>query len=108
MSAGGAEKSQQCHMYFLQHSKFPSERPQARTWGRQTCFLSRSPSDLVTKGVHKGGWGQPPLSLIFYKNVITSGNNVLLSAQKGNLPAQKRLIVFANFLLINLSTNTTE
>jgi len=27
MSAGGAEKSQQFHKYFLQYSKFPSERP---------------------------------------------------------------------------------
>jgi len=25
-----------------------SERPQAPTWGRQTCFLSRAPSNLVT------------------------------------------------------------
>jgi len=29
-------------------SGFASERPQVRTWGRQTCFLSRAPSDLVT------------------------------------------------------------
>jgi len=27
---------------------FASGRPQVRKWGRQTCFLSRAPSDLVT------------------------------------------------------------
>jgi len=45
---GGAEKSQQCHMYFLQYSIFASERPQVRTWGRKICFLPRAPSNLVT------------------------------------------------------------
>jgi len=44
---GGAEKSQQFHNYFLQYSKFPSERPHVRTWGRQTCFLPRTQSNLV-------------------------------------------------------------
>jgi len=49
ITAGGAEKSQQCHKYFLQCSTFASERPhQVRTWGRQTCFLPRAPSSLVT------------------------------------------------------------
>jgi len=32
----------------LQCSTFASERPQVRAWGRQTCFLPRAPSDLVT------------------------------------------------------------
>jgi len=35
----GAEKSQQCRNYFLHYSTFASERPQVRTWGRQTCIL---------------------------------------------------------------------
>jgi len=30
---GCAKKSQQFHNYFLQYSKFPSERPHVRTWG---------------------------------------------------------------------------
>ena len=33
MTAGGAEKSQQCHKYFLQCSTFTSKRPQVRTRG---------------------------------------------------------------------------
>jgi len=41
----GAEKSQ-CHKYFK--SIFAFEKPQGRTWGRQTCFLPRAPSYLVT------------------------------------------------------------
>ena len=45
---GRAEKAQQCHKYFLQYSTFASERPQVWTWGRQTCLLSRAPSNLVT------------------------------------------------------------
>jgi len=45
---GGAEKSQQCHKYFLQYSTFASERTQFRTWRRQTCFLLRAPSNVVT------------------------------------------------------------
>jgi len=48
MTAGCAEKSQQSHKYFLHYSTFASERPRVQTWGRQTCFLSRAPSDLVT------------------------------------------------------------
>jgi len=46
--AGGAEKSQQCHKYFLQYSTFASERPLVRTWGRQTCFLPVAPFNLAT------------------------------------------------------------
>ena len=48
MFSGGAEKSQQFHNYFLQYSKFLSERPQVRTWECQTCFLPRAQSKLVT------------------------------------------------------------
>jgi len=43
-----AEKSQQCHKYFLQYNTFASERHQIRTWGRQTSILPRAPSNLVT------------------------------------------------------------
>ena len=46
--------------------------------------------EVYTKGVRTGGLGlTPPFSLIFYKTL---------------LPAQRRLIVFAYFLLVNLST----
>jgi len=48
MTAGGAEKSQQCHKYFLQYSKFSFERTPVRPRGRQICFLPRAPSNLVT------------------------------------------------------------
>ena len=34
--------------YFLQCSTFASERPQVRTWWRQTRFLPRAPYNLVT------------------------------------------------------------
>ena len=43
-----AEKSQLCHNYFIQYSKFSSIRPRVRRWGRQTCFLPQAPSNLVT------------------------------------------------------------
>ena len=42
---GGAKKSQQCHKYFLQYSKFQYGKS---NMGRQTCFLPRAPSNLVT------------------------------------------------------------
>jgi len=48
MTVTGTEKSQQCQMYILQYSKFASERSQVRTWGRQTCFWPRAPSNLGT------------------------------------------------------------
>jgi len=48
MTPGDADKSQQCHTYFLQYNTLPSERHQVQTWGRQTCFLPRAPSNLVT------------------------------------------------------------
>jgi len=44
---GYTEKSQKCHKYSLQYSKFASERAQVRTWGRQTCFLPLAPSNIV-------------------------------------------------------------
>jgi len=47
-SLRGGQKSQQCHKYFFQNSTFASERPQVRTWVRQTCFLPQAPSNLVT------------------------------------------------------------
>jgi len=45
---GGTRKSQQFRKYFLQYSTFASERPQVRTWGRQTYILPRAPPNLVT------------------------------------------------------------
>jgi len=48
MAAGGAEKSLSCHKHFLPHSPFASVGVQVRTWGRQTWFLTRAPSNLVT------------------------------------------------------------
>jgi len=47
-SMRGAEKFQQCCMYFLQCSILALERPKVRTWKRQTCFLPRVPSNRVT------------------------------------------------------------
>ena len=47
MTAEGAEKSQQYHKYCLQYSTYTSERPQVRTWVRQTCFLPWTPPNLV-------------------------------------------------------------
>jgi len=43
-----AEKSQQCHKHFLQYTTFTSKISQVRTWRRQTCFLLRAISNLVT------------------------------------------------------------
>jgi len=48
ITAEAAEKSQQCHKNLLQYSALASDRPQVRTWGRQTCFLPRALSKLVT------------------------------------------------------------
>jgi len=48
----GAEKSPKCHKYFLQYSKFASVRTRVRIWVRQTCFLPRALSNLVTPLVY--------------------------------------------------------
>jgi len=48
ITAGDAEKSQKCQKYFIQHRTFASERPRFQKWGRQTCFLPRASSNLVT------------------------------------------------------------
>jgi len=50
ITAEGNQKSQQCHKYFLQCNTFASKRSQVPTWGRQTCFLPRAPSNLATRG----------------------------------------------------------
>jgi len=42
-----AETSQQCHKHFLQYTIFTCKISQVRTWGRQTCFFPRTPSNLV-------------------------------------------------------------
>jgi len=53
-TAGGAEslrwqlKSLNVTCTFFNTSEIASERPQVRTWGRQTCFLPRAPSNFVT------------------------------------------------------------
>ena len=45
----GANKPQQCHKHFFHNSTFASERPQIRTWGRQTCILPhQASSNFVT------------------------------------------------------------
>jgi len=54
-SLWGRRKSQPYHKCFLQYSIFASERSQVRTWGRQTCFLPRAPSNLVTPLLHWHG-----------------------------------------------------
>ena len=46
--APGRRKPQQCRKYFLQCSTYAPERPYVRTWGRQTRFLPRTPSNLGT------------------------------------------------------------
>jgi len=43
-----AEKSQRCHKHFFQYTTFTSKISQVGTWRRQTCFLPRAPSNLVT------------------------------------------------------------
>ena len=54
-----AEYFQLCLTYFFQYSTFASEIPQVRTWGRQTCFLPRAPSNPVTP------WAFPHLYLVW-------------------------------------------
>jgi len=44
----------------LQYSAFASEKPQVRTYGRQTCFLARAPSNFVT-----------PLTVIQYSSGLS-------------------------------------
>ena len=49
ITAAGAEKSEQCHKYFLQYSAVQLfSKDLFPTWGRQTYFLLRAPSNLVT------------------------------------------------------------
>jgi len=40
ITAGGAEKSKQCHKYFLQCSALASARPQFRTWRAPNLLLA--------------------------------------------------------------------
>jgi len=49
ITAGAAEKSQQCHKYFLQCSKFAIERAQVPPWGRQTSNMG-APNVLFAPG----------------------------------------------------------
>jgi len=44
ITAGGVEKYQQCHKYFLQYSTFASEKPQVRIWGAK---LAACPGRLI-------------------------------------------------------------
>jgi len=48
MTGGCCWKVPTMSKYFLQYSTFASKKPHVRTWGRQTCFLPRAPSNLVT------------------------------------------------------------
>jgi len=90
MTAGGAEKSQQCHKYFLQYSTFTSERPQFRTWGRQTCFLPRAPSNLVTPLLTRSSWNKfvsaihapTAFRMVFYTLLLFLRSTLLLNRNK--------------------------
>ena len=64
--ARGADKTQQCHKYCLQYSIFASERSQVRTWGRQTCFLPRAPSNLVTALIRCLTWYGQALTFLMH------------------------------------------
>ena len=48
ITAGGAEKSQQCRKYFLHHSRFASERLQVWPWGTKPASCPRAPCNLAT------------------------------------------------------------
>jgi len=48
MTAGSAAKSQQYQQHFLQYITSASKRRQVQTWGRQACFLTRAPPNVVT------------------------------------------------------------
>jgi len=47
-TAGGAEKSQQCHRYFLQQHICFRKTLDSNICGRQTRFLPRALSNLIT------------------------------------------------------------
>ena len=47
-SLRGAPKSPNNVTSTFFNNRSPSERPQVRTWERQTCLLPRAPSNLVT------------------------------------------------------------
>jgi len=40
------------YKYFLQYNTLAFERPKVRTWGRQTCFFARTPSNPDTPCLH--------------------------------------------------------
>jgi len=44
----GSKKTQHFRKNFVQFNTFDSDRPQVRTWWRQTCSLPRAPSSLGT------------------------------------------------------------
>jgi len=58
ITAGASENPNNVTSSFF-NSTFASERPQVRTWGRQTCFLPVAPSNLIT-----------PLPIITYKSFL--------------------------------------
>jgi len=60
----GRLKVQQYRKYFLQYKYITPKRPQAGTWGRQTCFLDRAPSNLVMPLRRKPGRKYKELKLI--------------------------------------------
>ena len=77
---GCAEKSQQCLKYFIQYSTFTPKRPYVRTWGRQTCYLARAPSNV----------GTPLLGHV----VVAHINNVLGMLHKLLQAYLQRLVTF--------------
>jgi len=73
LTAWGAEKAQQCHKNFLQYSTFASEKPQIRKGlrGRQTCLLSRAPSNLVASLA----WGEKQSFKKLYIKILIFPSN---------------------------------
>jgi len=56
ITAEGTEMSQQCHITstFFNTVHLLPKRAQVGTWGQQTCFLPRAPSNLVTPHAYDG------------------------------------------------------
>jgi len=94
MTVRGADKSQQCRKYFFQYNTFTSERPQFRTWGRQTCFLARAPSNLVTPLAATELW-------LIVKTLVFETSNLVLSRDFASLCLWFLRCFFSNKALPN-------
>jgi len=106
ITAVGPKSPKTVARYFLQYSKFASERAQVRTREWQTCFLPRAPSNLVTSLHNNHHHLSLTISILWVFWNVRMLNWVTSIVRKGSVLPRVRLETFQVFKFRNVSPHS--